>query len=140
MSIDSIFVPDFIKSSVVTREVHQEATKRFFQKSDGIIILKTPEDDSKILEETLEIPALGDTFIKVPKDAKHCACCGRQYSFLDITNVGINIHGKDFVKNFVTGAYGHIWNRTVPTGITCYNCKKRGEVSASYYFKTYVCI
>ncbi|KIJ22926.1 hypothetical protein M422DRAFT_57022 [Sphaerobolus stellatus SS14] len=128
---------------VISKEEFEALSKKHLQDDEGGVLIKTSEDETKILEQLLEIPegTLGESYIKLLKGSENCVNCGRQYSSLDVANTGVNVHGKQFLKDVLTGKHGYILNGGTSNLHNCYNCGQPADKGPTlYWFLVYLWI
>lgn len=109
------------------------------EKHEGHIVFEAPDEDVREMEKLLGIApgTLGSGhFMKIPQGLEHCANCGRHYSFLDMASTGVAVHKGTFMKDVLTGKYGHIYN--VPRSSRTFNCYKCGK-TAPFIVEAYWC-
>lgn len=128
-------------------EPHKTLTKQEFEtwatkarkEEEGKLIVVTPEEDTKLIEKILDKPAgsFGESLITIRGDQTKCSNCGRQTSFLDILNDGLDFHGKEFINGVLDGKRGYVYNPNPPRPHKCYECKQESSVSTPIYVCTW---
>ena len=121
----------------ITKEEY-EALVNEARKEEGMLIIATPEEDNKTIEELLDIPAgsFGESFITIHADQPvACAYCGRRPSFLDVLSESVGFHGKEFNKKIFEGKCGFIENPNTPFPHKCYGCKQESFVVVMGYWR-----
>ncbi len=124
-------------------EPHRSVTKAELQAfvtkarkpEPGKLVIVTPYEDTKLVEELLSLPAgsFGESFITVRADEAKCHNCNRLTTFLDILNDGAIFHGKDFIKDVVQGKRGNIYNPNPPRPHSCYSCRQPSPLVVPSY-------
>jgi hypothetical protein len=101
------------------------------------IKVETPQEDVRIVEELLDIPrgTLSPLFVSLREGSESCTNCGRRFSLLDQVSTGLTVHGKQFIKDIITGTYGYVLNSNPPQMHNCYGCGVRGNIA----FRGYNC-
>ena len=131
-----------ISKYVVSKDVFDQHSAEIWVQSEDHIITITSNEETVIIEKLLDIPAgepeLGPSQLKRPKGGEACSSCGRQYTFLDITNTAASggVHDKQFLKDIITGAHGYVYNVGTVQRISCYNCGIDGIRPYSGCYKT----
>ncbi|KAJ7469174.1 hypothetical protein FB451DRAFT_1560165 [Mycena latifolia] len=86
--------------------------------------VETPAEDLQILANLLGVSpgTLAGNGAGFGKGGEACGHCGRVFSVLDIVETGLQVHGKEFLVDVITGKYGYIANK----GAKPFNCHKCG--------------
>lgn len=121
----------------ITKEEYEAFTDEARKEEEGMLIIATPEEDTRIVEELLDMPAgsFGESFITIRANQVVCSYCGRQPSFLDVLGDSVGFHGKEFNKEIFEGKRGYIENPNTPFPHKCYRCKQESPVVVMRYWR-----
>jgi hypothetical protein len=118
---------------MVSKEQFDELVAKFSKEEKGYVVVETPEEDARIIEQLLDLPkgSADKSIVKVVEASKDCASCGRHYSFLDQVSTGLSAHSKQFMKDLFIGRHGYVFNN--PTQPQVHNCYKCGKTAPDFY-------
>jgi hypothetical protein len=102
---------------------HQQVKEFLTNTNDDYIMVETPYEDMRKIEELLEAEnGFFSTPYVIKTKCEYCPNCQRRNNFLDVVTTGLKIHKPKFLLDVFTGKYGHIVNDAPHQRCFCYQC------------------